>query len=197
MIVCWTAADGMQVHRKLRLYLGIWLCVYLLTFFTLCLLKRGFLERDLLLGILAPANITISAADTHLQACFTLLLFVLKDVVSECFSPGNCSVIRAPVKKQWLYGGEIDRNDEYKDEDDDDDEGSGGARSEGMCVAQGAGVGGGGGGAIGAAEEGGLAARGTPAAMSEMRSRQMTRQRMEQNQPGRGAMVAADAGSWF
>ena len=28
---------------------------------------------------------------------------------------GSCHVIRAPVGKQWLYGGEIDRNDEYDD----------------------------------------------------------------------------------
>ena len=36
-----------------------------------------------------------------------------------CAAQGNCSVIRAPVKKQWLYEGQIDRNDEYRDEDDE------------------------------------------------------------------------------
>ena len=36
-----------------------------------------------------------------------------------CSCQGNCSVIRAPVKKQWLVEGQIDRNDEYRDEDDE------------------------------------------------------------------------------
>ena len=57
----------------------------------------------------------MAADETHVSAGFTLFIFVLKDVVSELVNPGSCHVIRAPVGKQWLYGGEIDRNDEYDD----------------------------------------------------------------------------------
>ena len=46
MFLCWTAADGMQVHRLLRVYLGMWLVAYLLVFFMLCLLRRGFVVRN-------------------------------------------------------------------------------------------------------------------------------------------------------
>ena len=73
--------------------------------------------RDLLFGVGAGANINMAADETHVASGFTLFVFVFKDVVSELLYPGSCHVIRAPVGKQWLYGGEIDRNDEYDDEE--------------------------------------------------------------------------------
>lgn len=46
MVLCWSAADAIQVHRKLRIYLGMWLMAYLMVFFMLCLLRRGFVVRN-------------------------------------------------------------------------------------------------------------------------------------------------------
>ena len=117
ILLCWIAADAMQIHRYLRMYLGIWLLAYLGSFLIGCLFHVGFYsDADLLFGIGASAGIALNASDTHLAASFTIWLFILKDVFVEFTNPGTCSVIKATVGKQWLYNGENDKNDEYRDQ---------------------------------------------------------------------------------
>ena len=116
-LLCWIAADAMQIRRRLRIYLGVWLLVYLGAFLFGCLFHVGFYsDADLLFGVGGSMGISLNASDTHLNAAFTIWLFILKDVFVEFTNPGKCTVIKATVVKQWLYNGETDKNDEYKDQ---------------------------------------------------------------------------------
>jgi len=119
--VMWTASDAMQVHRLLRVYLGVWLSFFYLSLIFECLLRAGFKTGDMLHGAGLTLGVEMSAADVQVQAASTLLIFTLKDVVCELMQPGLCSVIQAAVRKQWLLDGEIDKTDEYKDAPDADE----------------------------------------------------------------------------
>ena len=41
---------------------------------------------------------------------------ISQDVGFELLFPGMCSVVHGPVNRQWLWDGEIDKTDEYRDD---------------------------------------------------------------------------------
>ena len=114
--VLWCAADALQTRRSLQIYLGCWLCLHYMSLITLSLLRFRFREGDLLYGVGLTLGVSMSAVDVHVQAAFTLMLFIAKDCALELRHPGMCSVVRVGVKRQWIVNGKIDDDDEYADD---------------------------------------------------------------------------------
>ena len=99
IVMIWNASDAMQVTNRLRIVMGVWLCSYWAVLYVLCELRLGFHDVDLFLG--GVPGMQLSATVQHQRALFTLIAFMLKDVVAAAFYPRRCISIHGEVLKEW------------------------------------------------------------------------------------------------